>query len=164
MEGCHFQQIESREYVNVADAELYGIDGSFEFDLIESLTLFSNLAYVEGRERYSHAYLNSIPPLNGLLGMRWQAEVAEGVKYWIEFSGSFYDRQDHTATGEKETAGYALCDVRSGVTFDYAGFREITLTLNVENLLDKEYRSHLNTEDFYNNPGLNVVAALTLSF
>ncbi len=162
--GKLFAGYETREYVNVADAELYGIDGSLEFDLIESLILFGNLAYVEGRERHSHAYLNSIPPLNGLLGMRWQGEVAEGVKYWIEFSGNFYDRQDHTAAGEKATAGYALCNVRSGVTFDYAGFREITLTLNVENLLDKEYRSHLNTEDFYNNPGLNVVAALKFSF
>ncbi|MEA3467300.1 MAG: TonB-dependent receptor, partial [Thermodesulfobacteriota bacterium] len=121
-------------------------------------------AYVQGRERHSHAYLNSIPPLNGLLGMRWQDEVAEGVKYWIEFSSSFYARQDHTAAGEKETAGYALCNVRSGVTFDYAGCREVTLTLNVENLLDKEYRSHLNTEGFYNNPGLNVVTALKFSF
>ena len=162
--GRLFDGRETREYVNIADAELYGADGSLEFDLFERLTLFGNLAYVEGRERHSHDRLNSIPPLNGLLGMRWRDELAEGVKYWLEFSSSLYDRQDHPAQGERETAGYALCNVRSGVTFDYAGLRDITLTLNVENLLDKKYRSHLNTEDFYNDPGVNVVTALKFSF
>ena len=162
--GRLFAGLETREYVNIADAELYGVDGSLEYDLFERLTLFGNLSYVEGRERHGHARLNSIPPLNGLLGMRWRDESAQGVKYWLEFSGSLYDRQDHPAQGEKATAGYALCNLRSGLTFDYAGLRDITLTLNVENLFDKEYRSHLNTEDFYNDPGLNVVTALKFSF
>ncbi|MCD6387925.1 MAG: TonB-dependent receptor [Desulfobulbaceae bacterium] len=162
--GRIFAGRETREYVNISDAELFGADGSLEFDLIERLILFGNLAYVEGRERHSHDRLNFIPPLNSLLGMRWRDEVAKGVKYWLEFSSSLYDHQDHPAQGERETAGYALCNLRSGVTFDYAGLRDITLTLNVENLLDKEYRSHLNTEDFYNDPGLNVVTALKFSF
>lgn len=86
------------------------------------------------------------------------------MKYWLELSSSMYDSQDHVAAKEKETPGYALCTFRSGVSFDYAGFQGITLTLNVENLFDKGCRSHLNTGDFYNNPGLNVVTALKFSF
>ena len=68
------------------------------------------------------------------------------------------------AKGEKETAGYSFFNLRSGVKFDYLAFKDITLTLNVENLFDKEYRNHLNTADFYNEPGLNVITSLKFSF
>ncbi len=162
--GRDFDGMEAREYVNVDDAELYGADGSLEFDLLKELTLFGNMAYVVGRDRKSHDRLNTIPPLNGILGTRWHAQLDNGLHYWFEFSGNFYDRQDHPAKGEKETAGYSFFNLRSGIKFDYAAFKDITLTLNIENLFDKEYRNHINTADFYNEPGLNVITALKFSF
>ena len=162
--GRDFAGMEAREYVNVDDVELYGADGSLEFDLLEELTLFGNMAYVVGRDRKSHDRLNTIPPLNGLLGARWHDQLANGLHYWFEFSGNFYDRQDHPAKGEKETAGYSVYNLRSGVKFDYSAFKDITLTLNIENLFDKNYRNHLNIADFYNEPGLNVVTTLKFSF
>lgn len=162
--GRDFAGMEAREYVNVSEAELYGADGSLEFDLLEELILFGNLAYVVGRDRKSHDRLNLIPPLNGILGARWHDQLSNGLRYWFEFSGNFYDRQDHPATGEKETPGYAFFNLRSGVKFDYSGFKNITLTLNVENLFDKEYRNHLNAADFYNDPGLNFITSVKFSF
>ena len=162
--GRDFAGMEAREYVNVDDAELYGADGSLEFDLLEELTLFGNMAYVVGRDRKSHDRLNTIPPLNGILGARWHDQLTSGLHYWFEFSGNFYDRQDHPAKGEKETAGYSVYNLRSGVKFDYSAFKDITLTLNIENLFDKNYRNHLNIADFYNEPGLNVVTTLKFSF
>jgi len=162
--GNTFAGMEAREFVNVDDAELYGADGSLEFDLLKELTLFGNMAYVVGRDRKSHDRLNTIPPLNGILGARWHAQLTNGLHYWLEFSGNFYDRQDHPAKGEKETPGYSFFNLRSGVKFDYAGFKDITLSLNIENLFDKEYRNHLNTVDFYNEPGLNVITSLKFSF
>ena len=162
--GRDFAGMEAREYINVDDAELYGADGSLEFDLLKELTIFGNLAYVVGRDRKSHDRLNTIPPLNGILGARWHAQLANGLDYWFEFSGNFYDRQDHPAKGEKETAGYSFVNLRSGVKFDYLAFKDITLTLNIENLFDKEYRNHLNTADFYDEPGLNVITSLKFSF
>ena len=162
--GNTFAGIEAHNYLNVDDAELYGADGSLEFDLLKELTLFGNMAYVVGRDRKSHDRLNTIPPLNGILGARWHNQLANGLHYWLEFSGNFYDRQDHPAKGEKETPGYSFFNLRSGVKFDYAGFKDITLSLNIENLFDKEYRNHLNTVDFYNEPGLNVITSLKFSF
>ncbi|MEA3332141.1 MAG: TonB-dependent receptor [Pseudomonadota bacterium] len=162
--GRDFAGMEAREYINVDDAELYGADGSLEFDLLKELTLFGNIAYVVGRDRKSHDRLNTIPPLNGILGARWHDQLSNGLSYWFEFSGNFYDRQDHPATGEKETAGYSFFNFRSGVKFDYLAFKDITLTLNIENLFDKEYRNHLNIADFYNEPGLNVITSLKFSF
>ena len=162
--GRDFAGMEAREYLNVDDAELYGGEGSLEFDLLKELLLFGNLAYVIGRDRKSHDRLNTIPPLNGMLGARWHDQLGSGLQYWFELSGNFYDRQDHPAVGEKETPGYALFNLRSGIKFDYAAFKDIALTLNVENLFDKEYRNHLNAEDFYNDPGLNVITTLKFSF
>ena len=48
--------------------------------------------------------------------------------------------------------------------FWLAGFPDIILTLNVENIFEKEYCSHLIKDDFFYNPGLNVVTALKFSF
>jgi hemoglobin/transferrin/lactoferrin receptor protein len=161
--GATFAGQEAHEYVNISDAELYGADGSLEFDILKQLTIFGNLAYVEGRERHTHSRLNKIPPLNGLLGLRWKG-VSGGLKYWFEFSSNMYDSQDHPADGEEKTPGYALFNLRSGVKFDYAGMKDITLSLNVENLFDKKYRSHLNYEDFLTEPGLNVITSLKIYF
>jgi len=161
--GAKFAGMEAHEYVNISDAELYGADGSLEFDILKQLTIFGNLAYVEGRERHTHSRLNKIPPLNGLLGLRWKG-VSGGLKYWFEFSSNMYDSQDHPADGEEKTPGYALFNLRSGVKFDYAGMKDITLSLNVENLFDKKYRSHLNYKDFLTEPGLNVITSLKIYF
>lgn len=163
-QGNLFAGLETREYVNVDDAELYGADGSLEIDLTEKLCLFGNLAWVVGRDRDSHDRLNDIPPLNGIAGLRWQDRLAGKYGYWFEFSGNFFDRQDDPAPGELETPGYAFFNLRSGVKFDYAALKDIALTLNIENLFDKEYRNHLNAADFYDDPGLNVIAGLEFSF
>jgi len=162
--GQYFAGMEAHNYVNVDDAELYGADGSLEFDLLDELMLFGNVADVVGRDRKSHDRLNDIPPLNGILGARWHDQLANGLHYWFEFSGNFFDRQDHPAKGEKETPGYSFFNLRSGIKFDYAAFKDITLTLNIENLFDKKYRNHLNKADFLNEPGLNVIASLKFSF
>ncbi len=162
--GATFAGMEAHEYVNISDAELYGADGSLEFDILKQLTIFGNLAYVEGRERHTHSRLNKIPPLNGLLGLRWKGELSRGLKYWFEFSSNMYDSQDHPADGEEKTPGYALFNLRSGVKFDYAGIKDITLSLNVENLFDKKYRSHLNYKDFLSEPGINVITSLKIYF
>ncbi len=162
--GNTFAGMESREYVNVSDAELYGADGSLEFDLLKQLTVYGNIAYVVGRDRNSHDHLNTIPPLNGILGARWHDQMANGLNYWFDFGSHSYATQDHPAPGESETAGYTFFNLRSGLSFDYGSLKDITLSVNVENLFDKTYRNHLNTMDFYNDPGLNVITSLQISF
>jgi hemoglobin/transferrin/lactoferrin receptor protein len=162
--GNTFAGMDSREYVNVTEAELYGGDGSLEFDMLHELTVFANMAYVVGRDRNSHDRLNTIPPLNGVLGVRWHDQLANGLRYWCEFGSNFYAAQEHPAAGENETPGYTFYNLRSGIAFDYGNFKNITLSVNIENLFDKKYRNHLSTVDFYNEPGINVVTSLKVSF
>ncbi|MCD6526538.1 MAG: TonB-dependent receptor [Desulfuromonas sp.] len=162
--GNTFAGMDALEYVNVSEAELYGSDGSLEFDMLQELTVFANMAYVVGRNRNSHDRLNTIPPLNGVLGVRWHDHLDNGLRYWCEFGGNFYAAQDHPAPGESETPSYTFFNLRSGIRFDYGNLKDITLSVNIENLFDKKYRNHLNTMDFYNDPGINVITSLKVSF
>lgn len=162
--GNTFAGMESREFVNVTEAELYGADGSLEFDLLEKLSVYGNLAYVVGRDRNSHDRLNTIPPLNGMLGARWHDQLSNGLSYWFDFDGNCYAAQKHPAPGENETPGYTIFNLHGGIKFDYGSFKDITLSVNIENLFDKTYRNHLNTMDFYNDPGFNVITAVKVSF
>lgn len=162
--GKLFAGLATREYVNVADAELYGVDGSLEYDLLKGLTAFGGLGYVVGREVGSHNPLNSIPPLNGRAGLRWQDELAGKIRYWVELSSQIYAKQDDPAAAEAATTGYAVFHLRTGLKYHYGKLKDLTFTVNAENLFDKKYHSHLNSADFVNEPGINIVTALKLSF
>lgn len=160
-----FAGIDTKRYGNVADAELYGADGSLEYDIIRRLTAFGNIAYVVGRDAHTGNRLNAIPPLNGKLGLRWKDDWSGKAKYWLELGSDIYARQGDPAPGEAETPGYALFNLRTGVKFTYGMLKDVTLTLNVENIFDTKYRSHLNLADFtIYEPGINVVTGVKFTF
>lgn len=155
------------KYTNVQDAELYGFDGAAEVLLTANLTLFGTVAYVVGEDRDSGDRLSNIPPLNGTLGARWEAAAGDRLTYWFEAASEFFDRQDHPAPGESETAGYATANLRTGLRMPALGpLHDVMLALNVENLFDKYYRSHLRLgqSDFIPEPGCNVITSLRFSF
>ncbi len=160
-----FGGLPTKRYINVADAELFGADGSLEHDILEKLTIFGNISHVVGRETGTHNHLNTIPPLNGKAGLRWKDEWRGKITYWLEFGSNIHARQGNPVPGENETPGYALFDVRTGMKFKYGRLKDVTLTLNVENLFDTKYRSHLNLADFtIYETGINVISALKVSF
>ncbi|WDN88761.1 hemoglobin/transferrin/lactoferrin receptor protein [Desulfosarcina sp. BuS5] len=151
-------------YINIADAELYGFEASSEYDLLEWMTLFGNLAYVTGEDTENDDYLIDIPPLNGLAGVRFHLENGK-KKYWLELEAQIFDKQDHTAPWEDDTAGYSVFNIRSGMKLPAGYFENITLTLNVENLFNKQYHEHLKVKDNHSPcPGLNILAGLKIEF
>jgi len=153
------------KYLNITDAELYGFEVSAEHDFLTWLTLFGNLAYVQGQDRDSGDYLYNIPPLNGLAGLRFHMDK-NSRRYWLELEGHFFDSQTNTSPGEDETSGYALCNIRTGVKLPVNTLVDnLTLTLNIENLFDKTYQSHLKVKDTSSNaPGLNIMLGLKVDF
>ena len=151
-------------YINISDAELYGFEVSAEHDFLPWLTLFGNLAYVTGKDTDTDDYLSSIPPLNGLAGVRFHIENGK-KKYWLELEGQCFDKQNRTAPDEEDTAGYSIFNIRSGMKLPVGYFENITLTLNVENLFDKKYHDHLKLHKRYlYEPGLNILAGLKIEF
>ncbi|MBN2874321.1 MAG: TonB-dependent receptor, partial [Spirochaetales bacterium] len=154
-------------YLNVEDAELYGIDGEATIRLTTYLSLETAIAWVEGRDRHSHDHLSAIAPLNARIGLRYAAALAGGSRYTLRAQATLYDRQRNVSDSEDETPGYATFDLHGGLNFGAAGiFEEIMLTISVKNLLDRSYRSHLRssqTEWIY-EPGRNIVVGLQCAF
>jgi hemoglobin/transferrin/lactoferrin receptor protein len=151
-------------YINIADAELYGFEASAEYDLLGWMTFFGNLAYVTGEDTDNDDYLSNIPPLNGLAGVRFHLKNGK-KKYWLELETQVFDKQDHTAPWEDDTPGYSIFNIRSGMKLPAGYFENITLTLNVENLFNKQYKEHLKVKDNHSPcPGLNILAGLKIEF
>lgn len=160
-----FAGLPTKRYVNVADAELYGAEASLEHDIIRKLTAFGNIAWVTGKDVHTGNHLNTIPPLNGSLKLRWKDTWDNQAGYWLEFGSDIYARQNNPAPGENETPGYALFNLGAGMKFPYGMLKDVTLTLKIENLFDTKYRSHLNLADFeLNEPGINVVTGMQVTF
>jgi hemoglobin/transferrin/lactoferrin receptor protein len=153
------------KFLNIADAELYGFEVSAEYDLFPWLMLFGNMAHVSGEDDDSGEDLYNIPPLNGLAGTRFHMQKGD-KQFWLELEGQFYDKQNQTAPGEEETAGYAVFNIRSGMKLPVNRLIDsLTMTLNIENLFDKKYRTHQKVLDVSSSePGLNVMAGLKFEF
>jgi len=161
--ACH-PWINANKYINIRDAELYGFEASAEHDLFTWLTLFGNIACVVGEDTDTDDYLSDIPPLNGLADVRFHLKNGK-KKYWLELEGQLFDKQNHTAPGEEDTAGYSVFNIRSGIKLPAGYFENITLTLNVENLFDKKYHDHLKLHKRYlYTSGLNILAGLKVEF
>lgn len=160
--------IPTYKYINVQNAELYGFEGEAQVGLTDHLGLFGVISSVVGKDRDTSDRLNNIPPLNGTLGVRWENYLGDTTRYWVELSGDLFARQNDPAPGEKETPGYGVANLRTGVDIGKVGniLRDVQLTLNVENLFDKYYLSHLrkDNKDFIPEAGINVIVALQFSF
>ena len=160
--------IPTYKYTNVQNAELYGFEAEGQVSLTEHLGLFGMISSVVGKDRDNGARLNNIPPLNGTLGARWESHFAETMRYWIEFSGDWFDRQKHPAPGEQETPGYTIGNLRTGLDIPAVGnsLHDMRLSLNVENLFDKYYLSHLrkDNKDYIPETGVNIIATVQFSF
>ncbi|BBO93118.1 TonB-dependent receptor [Desulfosarcina ovata] len=160
--------IPTYKYVNVQDAELYGFDGEAQFAFTDSFSVFGTISSVVGKDRDSGDRLNNIPPLNGTLGVRWESHLYDTMRYWIELSGDLYARQNHPAPDEDKTPGYAVFNLRTGLDIPtvWSAIHDMQLTLNIENILDKYYLSHLRKDDmdFIPEPGINIIAAVQFGF
>lgn len=102
--------------------------------------------------------------INGRLTVNFDdISVIRKPTLWAEVSGAF--RQNRPSPYETETDGYAL--LNAGATIKFKSFyKEIDLTLQASNILDKKYFDHLSTLKslgFYNS-GRNISMTLIVPF
>ncbi|MDY0397573.1 MAG: TonB-dependent receptor [Desulfuromonas thiophila] len=154
-------------YVNVEDAELYGVDAEATLHLTSRLNLETAIAWVEGKDRDTDEHLSAIAPLNGRIGLRYAAPLTNGMRYSLRAQATLYDRQRNVSDSEDETPGYTTFDLHAGFNLGAWGmFDAIDLNLSVRNLLDRGYRSHLRSsqETWIYEPGRNIVVGLQCTF
>ena len=163
------------QYSNT-DARLTGVEGDVQWSVTPHWVVDGTVSYVRGDltgavgtlpadpvaglpERPASPYLPFMPPLNGHLAVRYDTPrwfMGPGVR--------LVDRQDRLGDFETPTAGYGVLDFNAGVRLMVSG-RLHTLTLRVENALDKEYREHLaRTKEIMPQAGRNVSLLYRLMF
>lgn len=124
-----------KRYANV-NATMWGAELGSQVSLPLDLFLRGSLSYTEGENTDGHRPLSEIPPLKGILSVRydngtWFAEV-------LEHFASRQDRVDRNLN-EQETGGWMTTDLKAGATYG-----ALSVYAGVNNLLDKYYFSHLS--------------------
>lgn len=124
-----------KSYQNI-HATMWGAELGSQISLPWDVYLKGSMSYTEGENRSADRPLSEIPPLHGTLAARYDngvffAEVAENLT-------RRQDRVDHSLN-EQETAGWATTDLKLGYNY-----RTFSFIAGVNNLLDKQYYSHLS--------------------
>ncbi len=123
--------------------------------------LHGNVAWYRGEDMLTHQPLSKIPPLNGMLRLRWSPRACR----WGEAYTIFACRQSRLSDTDRSdrriatngTPGWVTLNVRGGFVLS----RTISASLALENLADKTYRLHGSGIDA---PGRNLVFGLQVLF
>lgn len=141
-----FQGLPSSQRQNAGAATIYGVEFDASWSLTRRWRAFMNAAYVRGTDSSADQPLAYIPPLNGLLGLRYSGAngfFIEGVSRWSVTK----DRIDPEQ--ERETAGFTVVDLHAGIDLWRVSSRlpEMQLSVGLENIFDKAYRQPTTVED-----------------
>lgn len=149
-------------YRNI-DALIYGLELQGEWALSPTLKFTGDANYTYGKNRDDDLALPQIPPLQGTLGLTWQAQqhIELGSTLRWAFKQTRVDTDPTTGTGRDvgETSGYSVLDLNLRLT----NLDPLSLTLGISNVFDQTYANHLNrsnisdpTEVQVNEPGRSV--------
>lgn len=124
-----------KSYQNI-EATMWGAELAGQLSLPFDLFLKGSLSYTEGRNRDGDRPLAEIPPLRGLVSVRYDNGL-----WFFEVTENLARQQDRVDSGlnEQPTAGWATTDVKAGLNY-----RKWRLYAGVYNLFDKQYYSNLS--------------------
>ncbi|MDD2273136.1 MAG: TonB-dependent receptor [Desulfuromonadaceae bacterium] len=124
-----------KSYQNI-HATMWGGELGSQVSLAYDLFLRASLSYVRARNETADTPLSEIPPLKGYVSLRH-----DNGTYFLEALENFAKKQNRVDTGlsESTTPGWVATDIKGGVNY-----RDITLTVGINNLFNKQYFSHLS--------------------
>lgn len=153
-------------------AEIYGVEAQTEIQLTSRFVANASLAYTFGDRDISEEEkqvtgvendrdpLPMIPPFTSSLGLSYsinQFSVGSRVRYTSD--------QTRVANFEEPTDSYTIVDLNAQYRFSSASNKFHTLSLNVNNLLNTEYRNHLSRlKEVFPEPGINISLLYRLYF
>lgn len=146
---------------NVDKAQIYGAEFDLEWFLLPECTLYTNVALTDGEDTTLDEPLPFIPPLNGLVGVRYDHNRGFWSSLELEWAASQRDLpSDGMESGSWETvnlrAGYRLLVDRT----------RHEIMVGVDNLFDRDYRNYLSTsrDIELKEPGVSFLAAWKMTF
>ncbi len=133
------------------NALMAGIEAALEWQLFNHWYAGGAFSYVRGELSERNEPLPRIPPPEGRLSLRYQTgpiSAGGGIRAAAE--------QNRCGEFEQPTAGYVVFDLSGQYNFSTGGVLH-TFSLAIDNLLDTEYRKHLNwVKHIMPEPGRNV--------
>ncbi len=124
-----------KSYRNI-DASMWGTEFGSQVSMPLDLYLKGSLTYTEAWNKDDHSPLSEIPPLRGMLAIRYDVD-----RWFFEAAENFSARQDRVDPGlnEQPTAGWMTTDLKAGINY-----KTLSVYGGVNNLLDKQYYNYLS--------------------
>lgn len=159
-------ELQNYQFVGT-EAELYGFEVSIEAQLTKVIVVDFSTSYTIGRQDTTSSNetdkgtrpLPQIPPFKGKTSVKY-------IKDGLEIGSRFQYAAEQNRTGEFETStdSYFLTDLFAQYRFNTNNLLH-TVSLNINNLLDKEYYNHLSRiKDLRPEPGRNITLLYKLFF
>ena len=151
--------------VNAGEAYIYGFNGNLKADITQSFSLYSSITYTYGRIVTDSVDqpLDHIPPLFGKTGMNLNIRKFRG-EFFVLYNG-WKHVEDYNIFGEDNFAQATPYGMPAWFTLNlrtaYQLNSYLNIQLNVENLLDRNYRVFASG---ISAPGRNFVVALRANF
>jgi hemoglobin/transferrin/lactoferrin receptor protein len=147
---------------NVSEAEFQGVELEGEWRFAPGWSAYGCISLVEAEDKTEDEYLRFTPPLNGLLGARY--DHPSGL--WTSLELDWAARQNHLSPEVAEdTPAWITLNAKLGYRFMLGESRQhVSLALN--NLANADYQNHLSTSRGIElrEPGFNASAAWTAEF
>lgn len=128
------------------DSFVRGIEFNGEYVLDSGWSLYGNFWYTFGQNVVTDAPLSRIPPMQGILGLRFRDSLLSSYFDVYTWMSDRQDRLDPVRDISDEripaggTPGFATLNVRAGRAFGQ--FDQHRLSLSLENLTDQPYLVH----------------------
>lgn len=119
-------------------AIFFGVESYLEFKLLEHFTFSNTLSFTYGNFRESDNPLPQIPPLKNIVQLKYSnGNLISGI------SNEIATAQNRVDLFETPTAGYAVFNAFIQYSIE-TGSLIHNISLNGDNLFNKEYRNHLS--------------------
>ena len=158
----------TRQRVNIGEAKTEGFELDGVWTMSQPLQLRFNAAKVRGTNTLTHVPLPYVPPLNGLVALRY----TPARHWWLEAATRWSRDKDRIdRSQERPTGGYEVWSLYGGVDLGRWSPRldAYRLTVGIDNLTDEAYVSPATRELLAfprspTNPLLEPGRSLTVNF
>lgn len=170
-ENLFFPTLNDYQYEGVR-AVIYGFEAQSEFRLLSRVVASTSISYTIGNREVTdeeivsqgidsdRSNLPMMPPLQATLQLNYIHR-----SFSIGGNVRLASKQDRVTEFEKPTDSYTLIGMRSEYRFHSSGNRFHSVSLNVNNLTNIEYRNHLSRlKEVFPEPGRNITLLYKLYF
>jgi len=147
---------------NVDRALLYGVDGTWMWNIVRNVVFYSKFSFVRGVDTKDKTSLPQIPPFSDETGIRYQWPGVGSAQFSVQMAA----RQSKIGEGETATGGYAVYNMGlqsypvkvSSVQLEFDG--------GIQNIFNRSYQNHLATNRgiVKDEPGRNFFLRMRVMF